>query len=73
VGTDTPEESDEAEASGDPVQSIKGIGPAYAERLNNEGIVTVTELAAADAVALSDAIDVPESVVAKWIDRAAEN
>lgn len=52
------------------VEVIKGIGPAYAERLGTVGIETVGELAAADAAEVAAGIDVPESRVGSWIERA---
>lgn len=58
--------------SDEPVQTVKGIGPAYAERLDTVGIETVSELAAADAAAVADGIDVSESRVGGWIERARD-
>lgn len=63
----TPEET---EPSGDPVDSIKGIGPAYSNQLGDAGIRTTTELAAADAGELADETGIPESRIQEWIDRA---
>jgi len=68
------EASDEAdtEAVNDDraVDVIKGIGPAYAGRLEEVGIETVGGLAAADAEDVAEEIDVSESRVSDWIDRA---
>ena len=58
--------------SDEPVQMIKGIGPAYAERLETVGIETVGELAAADAATVADGIDVSASRVGDWIERARD-
>ena len=55
-----------------PVQDIKGIGPAYAERLTDAGVGTVADLAAADADQLSEAIDVSAKRIGRWIERAKE-
>jgi predicted flap endonuclease-1-like 5' DNA nuclease len=54
------------------VKDIKGIGPAYAERLSNEGIDSVADLAAADPAALAAAIDLSETRVSRWVERARD-
>jgi predicted flap endonuclease-1-like 5' DNA nuclease len=54
------------------VEVIKGIGPAYAERLSNAGVDSVSELAAADAADLAAAVDLSETRVGRWIDRARD-
>jgi len=68
--TDAGEEPDE-EGQED-VELLKGIGPAYAERLHDAGIETVADLTDADADELGDEIDVSPSRVQRWIDRAQE-
>lgn len=60
------------EGSGDPVDSISGIGPAYAERLDAAGVATVGDLAAADATRLAAETDISEKRLQDWIDLAAE-
>ena len=60
------------DGSTEPVETIKGIGPAYAGRLEEFGIGTVGELAAADAAEVADGIDVSESRVSDWIERAGD-
>ena len=71
---DEGEASDEADAEAvdddRAVDVIKGIGPAYASRLEEFGIETVGGLAAADATDVAEGIDVSESRVSGWIDRA---
>lgn len=57
-------------ATGESVETITGIGPAYAERLGDAGIETVDQLAAADAADLANDTDISESRVQKWIDLA---
>jgi predicted flap endonuclease-1-like 5' DNA nuclease len=58
--------------SSEPVDVVKGIGPAYAERLADVGIETVGELAAADAADVAERITVSEKRVSRWIQRANE-
>jgi predicted flap endonuclease-1-like 5' DNA nuclease len=77
----TPEDGPEADAAGstryadadgatEPVESIKGIGPAYAARLDRLDVETVGDLAAADPAALADGSDISEKRIARWIERA---
>ena len=70
VGEDDAEST--ADGSTESVETIKGIGPAYAGRLEEFGIETVGELAAADAAEVADGIDVSESRVSDWIGRAGD-
>ena len=65
-------ESEGAE-DGVPVEEIKGIGPAYGERLADAGVHTVSDLAAADAADLAAATGIEEGRIGGWIERAAEN
>jgi predicted flap endonuclease-1-like 5' DNA nuclease len=68
------EEPDGADAAGgEPVDEVKGIGPAYAERLADAGVTTVADLAEADPEALADQIGVSDKRIARWIDRAREH
>ncbi|WP_181684816.1 helix-hairpin-helix domain-containing protein [Halorhabdus salina] len=67
---ETPSQPDEDVTEN--VQSIKGIGPAYAERLADADIETVGELAAADAETIAEQTGIAESRVATWIERAGE-
>ncbi len=67
------DDGDEAEADQhDPVETVRGIGPAYADRLGDAGVETVPDLAAADPTALAAAIEVAESRVERWVDRARD-
>lgn len=59
-----------AEAESEPVQDIKGIGPAYAERLGNVDVHTVADLAAADAESIAAETDISETRVEEWVNRA---
>lgn len=54
------------------VESISGIGPAYAKRLGDAGIESVAELADADADALADETGVSAKRIRRWIERAEE-
>lgn len=65
--TESPDEGGEAD---EPVQTIKGIGSAYAERLGTAGIETVGELADADPAAVASEADVPQARLEDWIERA---
>ena len=68
-GEEAAEVPGEASAS---VDTIKGIGPAYAERLSNMGIETVADLTAADPAEVGEQASVGEKRAATWIDRAGE-
>jgi len=61
----------ERDVHGTDLESIEGIGPAYAGRLREAGIATAEELADTDADALAEEIEVSEERVADWIERAA--
>lgn len=76
TGADDEEETvetvDDVTSSDDdpPVTEINGIGPAYAERLEEAGISTVSELAAADAEELGEATDLSPNRISGWIEQA---
>ncbi|WP_226040508.1 DUF4332 domain-containing protein [Natrinema sp. DC36] len=63
-------EAEPEETNPEPVVEIKGIGPAYADRLAGAGVDTVGELAAADAAELAEQTDISETRIQGWIDRA---
>lgn len=63
-------EADVGSDADEPVDTISGIGPAYAERLGEAGIETVGDLAAADAAALAEETGLGEGRVTGWIERA---
>lgn len=67
-----PEPEAAGEAEGTPVDEIKGIGPAYGERLAEVDVHTVEELVEADAEELAERTTVPKSRIRQWIDRAKE-
>lgn len=70
IADETAQEAAETEDEPRPVDEIKGIGPAYSERLAEIGIETVADLVAADAADVAERTTVPETTVRKWIDRA---
>jgi len=51
---------------------ISGIGPAYAERLENAGVDSVDALAEADPATLAAEISVGEGSVADWVEQATD-
>ncbi|ELY74767.1 helix-hairpin-helix domain-containing protein [Natrinema pallidum] len=67
---DTAATTEPDETTQEPVDEIKGIGPAYADRLAGAGVDTVGELADADAAELADRTDISEKRIQGWIDRA---
>lgn len=70
---DEPEaEAEEPSGSEEPLTSIKGIGDAYAERLQGAGIETVGDLADADPDAVLETADIPRARLEEWIERANE-
>lgn len=71
-GEEAVETVDDVASSDDdpPVTEVNGIGPAYAERLEEAGISTVSELAAADAEELGEATDLSPNRISGWIEQA---
>jgi predicted flap endonuclease-1-like 5' DNA nuclease len=69
--TDEPgEPTDDAGEGAEAVDSIRGIGPTYAGRLESAGIETVADLAAADAGTVAEAAETSESRATDWIEQA---
>jgi len=60
-------------AEGEPTTVLKGIGPAYADRLSEAGIDTVAELAAADADDLAERVDLSPKRVGRWVETAQDH
>lgn len=58
------------EVDSEPVDEIKGIGPAYADRLGTVGIETIADLAEADPEAIASETDISETRVTEWVKRA---
>ena len=63
---------EEGEEDHQHVESISGIGPAYANRLADAGVESVGDLAAADADALADDTGISTKRIGRWIERAEE-
>ncbi|MFD1634788.1 DUF4332 domain-containing protein [Haloplanus ruber] len=72
AGESTGEHDGPPEVDVESVEVIKGIGPAYAERLSAAGVESVADLAAADAEDLAPQIDLSAKRVGRWIDRAKD-
>jgi predicted flap endonuclease-1-like 5' DNA nuclease len=79
VITETPEDrllnaigSEDGDGVDAGLDDVRGVGPAYVNRLRDVGIETVSALAVADPDDLADRIDVSSSRVADWIDHANE-
>lgn len=71
--SDSPDvDTGDAGAEGAPVDDIKGIGPAYSDRLGEIGVHSIDQLASADPEDIAERIAVPEKTVVKWVDRAQE-
>lgn len=60
------------DATADSVETISGIGPAYAERLADAGVETVPQLLDADPSDLAEATGISEKRIAGWLERAGE-
>ncbi len=63
-------EPEQTGAAAESVDTIKGIGPSYAEKLSNAGVETVGDLASADADALGDETELSSKRIAGWIEQA---
>lgn len=70
--TDAEAEEDTPTADGNEasVESVSGIGPAYAERLEAAGVETVADLLAADPEAIAAESDLSEKRVSGWQETA---
>lgn len=68
--TDSADESGTTSEPSADLEDVKGIGPAYAERLRNAGVEDVATLAEADPADLSERADIPEARVRDMVERA---
>ncbi|GAA0289294.1 helix-hairpin-helix domain-containing protein [Halobacterium noricense] len=66
------EEETPTSVDGEPVTVLKGIGPAYADRLEDAGTETVADLAAADSEELAERVDLSAKRVGRWVDTAQD-
>lgn len=64
---DTTADEDPADAD---VDTVKGIGPSYADRLADADVLTVGDLVDADPPTLAERIDVSVDRVERWIENA---
>lgn len=60
----------EPEDGDEPVDSVSGIGPAYAKRLNEAGVESVADLLEADAAEVADETGISEKRIRGWQDAA---
>jgi predicted flap endonuclease-1-like 5' DNA nuclease len=67
---DDPADESVEDVPSEPVDVIKGIGPAYADRMADAGVETVADLAAADADDLESQTEISAKRIQGWIDRA---
>ena len=74
---DEPESDTEAadesggDSDGESVETVSGIGPAYAERLADAGVETIEELRVADASELAEQTELSEKRIAGWQEQVA--
>lgn len=59
-----------AESVDEPLESIEGLGEAYADRLREQGIESITHLAQANTGTIADAAEVSEDQAEEWIKAA---
>ena len=58
-----------AAAGGESVDAVEGIGPTYADRLEDAGIGSTADLAAADPETVAEVTGASEEQAATWLDR----
>jgi predicted flap endonuclease-1-like 5' DNA nuclease len=62
----------DTEVEAEDLTLIKGIGPVYSQRLARAGVISFDQLAAADAAALAQTLDLPETTILEWIEQARD-
>jgi predicted flap endonuclease-1-like 5' DNA nuclease len=62
---------EDPESGASPVNSVSGIGPAYAKRLNEAGVTSVEDLVAIDAAEVASETGISEKRIRGWQDTAA--
>ncbi|MFC7059362.1 helix-hairpin-helix domain-containing protein [Halovenus salina] len=68
--TATAEEDEAISTDTEPVETIKGIGPTYSDRLESNGLGTVAALADSDAETVAEAAQTSEGRASEWVKRA---
>lgn len=63
---------EETEEESEPVETVKGIGSTYADRLAGAGVETVADLLAADAGDVAEETDISQSRLETWQERAQD-
>lgn len=63
-------EAEEPDVEERPLEDVKGIGPAYAERLRRTGVENTVDLAAADPEEIAEETDLSPKRIEGWIERA---
>ncbi|MFC7166567.1 helix-hairpin-helix domain-containing protein [Halospeciosus flavus] len=71
IEPETEEEVPHSEGA-ESVEILKGIGPSYADRLEDAGVETVADLAEADPEELAADVDLSEKRVGRWVQRAKD-
>ena len=69
---DAPGPASGSQVTADDLTAITGLGATYAERLNEMGIFTFSQLAAADRTAVATTIRANETAVKSWQKDAQE-
>ena len=71
--TDSPPRFRTGGTAGDNLTEIKGVGPAFAQRLADSGITTFSTLAGEDAATVAEIANTTETTAQRWVDDAASH